>query len=464
TGPTEPAYTAGFRCVLALEATAPAPPIQNPQPAQAALPIPAPSGMARALFNGRDLTGWHIRYASRHRRNAWKVENGELKNDVFAGEGGADLESDEKFWNFNLHYEYKVARDSRTSISMRSIHWLKIHGDFVTGQLSEASDGAIGGRKAPDVYASDRSGGWNTADVTMYEQSLSVTLNGKKIHDAVDVSALPRGFTAEAWSPGRAGPITLNGWTAWVGEASSVRISAQVSFRNITVQTLPGEPKPVVAPGIFTTIFNGKDLTGWDGDPKYWSVREGAITAESPPNGRVPRNTFLIWKDGTLTDFELRLSYKITAGNSGIQYRSRVSDPAAWVVLGYQYEMDATKRDTNGALYEEGGQRKGLGGNPGGLMMANVGEKVRMTPDDQKQILGALKGAQFHAGTWNDLVITARGNHITHQLNGVTTIDVTDEDARASAASGVLALQLHGGSPQKVQFKDIRLKPLPKAP
>ncbi|MEO6740909.1 MAG: family 16 glycoside hydrolase, partial [Chthoniobacteraceae bacterium] len=209
TGPTEPPYTAGFRCVLALDATAPARPIQNPQPAQAALPIGVPTGMARALFNGRDLTGWHISSQSRNRRNAWKAENGELKNDVLAGESGANLETDEKFWNFNLHYEYKVARDSRSAISLRSIHWLKIHGDFIGGQLSEASDGTIGGRKAPDVYASDRSGGWNTADVTMDEQTLSVTLNGKKIHDAVDVSALPRGIAAEAWAPGRAGPVTL---------------------------------------------------------------------------------------------------------------------------------------------------------------------------------------------------------------------------------------------------------------
>lgn len=211
----------------------------------------------------------------------------------------------------------------------------------------------------------------------------------------------------------------------------------------------------------FVSLFNGRDLTGWEGDPQYWSVKSGAITAESPVNGRVPTNTFLIWKGGKLTDFELRLSYKITAGNSGVQYRSRVADASVWKVFGYQFEIDAEKRDKNGGLYEEGGQRKGLGGNAGGTLMANVGENVRMTPDDKKQMIGSLKGVpQFHSGTWNELVITAQGNHITQQLNGTTTIELTDDDTRAQALSGVLALQLHAGSPQKVQFKDIRLRPL----
>jgi hypothetical protein len=91
-------------------------------------------------------------------------------------------------------------------------------------------------------------------------------------------------------------------------------------------------------------LFNGQDLSGWDGDPKLWSVKDGVIhgetTAENPAQG----NTFLIWKGGTLKDFDLRLSFRCSAtNNSGIQYRSKhITDDKVknkWVVRGYQHEL-----------------------------------------------------------------------------------------------------------------------------
>ncbi|MCI0535207.1 MAG: SMP-30/gluconolactonase/LRE family protein, partial [Verrucomicrobiales bacterium] len=84
----------------------------------------------------------------------------------------------------------------------------------------------------------------------------------------------------------------------------------------------------------FTTIFNGADLTGWDGDTRFWSVRDRAITGRTTETDRPTSNTFLIWRGGTVDDFELRLSYRIVNGNSGIQYRSK--DRGHWVVSGYQ--------------------------------------------------------------------------------------------------------------------------------
>src|SRR5437763_286916 len=92
------------------------------------------------------------------------------------------------------------------------------------------------------------------------------------------------------------------------------------------------------------SLFNGKDLTGWDGDPRLWSVRDGVLrgetTAENPASG----NTFIIWKGGTLRDFELRLTFRMNASNnSGIQYRSKHINDASvrnkWVVRGYQHEL-----------------------------------------------------------------------------------------------------------------------------
>ena len=69
----------------------------------------------------------------------------------------------------------------------------------------------------------------------------------------------------------------------------------------------------------FTSLFNGKNLDGWDGNPKFWSVRDGAITGQTTKENPTKGNTFIIWRNGKVDDFELRLQYKIINGNSGIQ-------------------------------------------------------------------------------------------------------------------------------------------------
>src|SRR5262245_35659542 len=96
---------------------------------------------------------------------------------------------------------------------------------------------------------------------------------------------------------------------------------------------------PVQGAEEFRSLFNGKDLAGWDGDPKFWSVKEGAITGMTTPENPAKGNTFLIWRGGTLKDFELRLQFRIQGGNSGVQYRSK--DLGKWVVSGYQADIDA---------------------------------------------------------------------------------------------------------------------------
>ena len=89
----------------------------------------------------------------------------------------------------------------------------------------------------------------------------------------------------------------------------------------------------------FKPIFNGRTLDGWDGNPKFWSVEDGAITGRTTKENPTKGNTFLIWRQGPVDDFVLRLKYKIVGGNSGIQYRSREVD--SWVVAGYQGDFEA---------------------------------------------------------------------------------------------------------------------------
>lgn len=214
-----------------------------------------------------------------------------------------------------------------------------------------------------------------------------------------------------------------------------------------------------VEPG-FKEIFDGKTLTGWDGSPDLWSVREGAITGETTAAKPAKENTFLVWTNGVVGDFELRCTFRLLPGdsqgfaNSGIQYRSKVVKPSYWVVAGYQADMEAGKT-YSGILYEE----KGRG------ILANRGEKVLIHADGKKELVGktgdsnAIEAA-IKKGDWNEYVVIAQGNHLIHRINGKLTIEVTDEEAAKAAKAGVLALQLHAGPPMLVQFKNIRIQTL----
>ena len=209
----------------------------------------------------------------------------------------------------------------------------------------------------------------------------------------------------------------------------------------------------------FESLFNGKDLSGWDGNPKLWSVQDGAITGRTTAEAPIKANTFIIWTNGTVADFELRCAYRIVPqndanfGNSGIQYRSKVLDAAQWRVGGYQADIEAGPNYT-GILYEEGMTRG---------IMALRGEKVVWNAESKKEITGSVGTAAeiqaaIHNRDWNEYVIIAKGNHLQHFVNGKLAVDVTDACEAKAAKSGVLAFQVHVGQPMLVQFKDVRLK------
>jgi len=225
---------------------------------------------------------------------------------------------------------------------------------------------------------------------------------------------------------------------------------------------------PAEEPG-FRSLFNGKDLTGWDGLPGVWSVEDGAITGRNRADAPLEGNTFLIWKDGTVGDFTLRLKFRfqpvanatMARANSGVQYRSHVIDAAKRVVGGYQADMDGGGKYV-GMLYEERGRG----------ILALPTQKVHLSakPDDPAQakidVLGATASEADRAaltaavarGEWMDLTLVIEGRRLRHSVNGVQTAEIVDDDDAHRAASGVLALQVHAGEPMMVQFKEIRLK------
>lgn len=203
------------------------------------------------------------------------------------------------------------------------------------------------------------------------------------------------------------------------------------------------------------SLFDGKTLDGWDGDPKFWSVEDGAITGKTTPDNPTPGNTFLIWRKGELEDFELHLKFRITGGNSGIQFRSK--DRGGWSVGGYQADFDASSAWT-GVLFEEGpGGRTIVAGRGKKVAISETGERTEVAATaSEQEILNALR----KEGAWNDYVVIARGNQITLKVNGVTTAEVIDSEEGKSASRGILALQLHAGPPMEVQVKDVLLTKL----
>lgn len=219
-------------------------------------------------------------------------------------------------------------------------------------------------------------------------------------------------------------------------------------------QAAPPEPEGM------KTIFNGENLTGWEGDARLWSVKDGVLRGETTTDKPAKGNTFILWKEGTTKDFELRVSFRCNASNnSGIQYRSQhfTADTAAnkWVVRGYQHEIRNETQLPNvaGFIYDEGGKR-------GRICL--VGEQATCGKDGKKTVTAALidqAGFEklFRIDDWNDVVILAEGSQIRHYLNDRLILDFTDNDPQAFK-EGILALQLHAGAPMWVEFKNIRIK------
>lgn len=208
-------------------------------------------------------------------------------------------------------------------------------------------------------------------------------------------------------------------------------------------------------------LFNGKDLTGWEGDTTYWSVKDGCITGQTTKEHPAKHNTFLIWK-GEATDFELNCKIKFTTtaeskfGNSGIQFRSAVADKAEYIVGGLQADMCAAP-PYFGILYDERGVGRcvmTLGQKV--VMKDGDGSKVKIEPTGsvgkKEDIMAAIKYTD-----WNDYRIVARGTQIQIWINGVQTVEAVNESTKGPNGT-TLALQVHAGQPMMVQFKDMVLK------
>ena len=201
----------------------------------------------------------------------------------------------------------------------------------------------------------------------------------------------------------------------------------------------------------FQSLFNGKDLSGWAGKSEFWSVKDGAIFGQTTKDKPTKGNTFLVWKGGDVADFVFKAKVRFSGNNSGVQYRSElIGKPEDFVVKGYQADLHP-KPEFFGMLYAE--KWRGI--------VARRFQRVVVGADGKPQVVGEVgdKDQKLVDSEWNELTIIAVGNRQIHQVNGVTTMDLTDNHPEAKR-KGILALQVHRGAPMTVEFKDIGLRHL----
>lgn len=217
-------------------------------------------------------------------------------------------------------------------------------------------------------------------------------------------------------------------------------------------------PEPLAGdePG-FESIFDGKTLSGWEGDPKYWRVADGVMVGEITPETIIKSNTFIIWRGGAPGDFELKVDYRITSGgNSGINYRSvvvpdKVTPSNKFAMRGYQCDIDGRNSYT-GNNYEEKGR----------LFLGVRGQVTRVTGTRTPIVLSMLGEnkdlAAFITSDWNSIHLVVRGNTLMHSINGRLMCVAIDDDVPNRTLKGLIGVQVHVGGPMKVEYRNWRLK------
>lgn len=202
----------------------------------------------------------------------------------------------------------------------------------------------------------------------------------------------------------------------------------------------------------FVSMFNGKDLTGWEGKAGGWWVEDGAITAQSTDEKPCKKHHYLYWNGGEPGDFILRFDYKLIGdgGNSGVQFRSeKRPDFDTW---GYQADIEGGTQWT-GCLFQH---------DRGGVVMRGNKAKIDVQGKREESAFASPESLQdkVKANDWNAYEVLAEGNHIRLSINGELMCEVWDDDGTYARKAGIIALQMHPGPPMKIQFRNLRIKML----
>ncbi len=210
----------------------------------------------------------------------------------------------------------------------------------------------------------------------------------------------------------------------------------------------------------FVSIFDGRTLAGWQGqDMSFWTVEDEAITGTISPEHAPPMNQYLVYQGGLVENFELKLDFRLTGSttpntNGGFQFRSRRLPNGD--VAGYQVDNNFGQ-PWKVRLYDEFGRHD----------LALEGERSRFDELGKRHVqpLTMQAGArEFELDQWHEYHLIADGNKLSLAINGKLVAECTDDDPQQFEPGGVLAMQLHTGPPMKAQFRNLRLKTLPRVP
>ncbi|MEX0929227.1 MAG: DUF1080 domain-containing protein [Balneolales bacterium] len=219
------------------------------------------------------------------------------------------------------------------------------------------------------------------------------------------------------------------------------------------------EGQPADEDGV--SMFNGRDLSGWDGDARLWFVEEGVLVGETTEENPAGANTFLIWEEDEPGNFEVSLNYRFVIvgddvyGNSGIQVRSErfINEETPELmhrVRGYQPDM-AISDWIPGILYEEG--KRGI--------MARRGQRVLVDAEGESHAERFAEeddlGEHITHTDWNEYHVYANRDTIRTSINGQLMHELIDQSPQA-VREGIIAFQLHAGPPMRVEMKDIRIR------
>lgn len=384
------------------------------------------------LFNGKDLTGWRD-YNGTELTVPWHVVDGCIQAKGTGSDASGYIVTDREYANFILSWDWKLSKGGNSGMLYHVVERPEFDVPYVTGPEYQLIDEPNFPEKLEDwqrlgvdyaMHLPDWSrmkvnpyGEWNNSKIVFDNGHVEHWLNGEKI------------LEFEAWTDDWFARKNSGKWAhaPEYGLAGKGVICLQdhgypASFKNIKIKELPDRS------GDEISLFNGKDLTGWEqyGTEK-WYVENGLLVCESGPDKGYGYLATRAYYD----DYELSVEFRQEKdGNSGVFIRSWVEPVAR--VHGWQVEVAPTGCDTGG-IYESYGR----------------GWLVQI-PEEKENIL--------KYGDWNQLKIRVQGDNVKTWLNGEPMVDLTD--AQIGSGKGRIALQIHDGGGIKVAWRNINLKTL----
>lgn len=384
------------------------------------------------LFDGKTLSGWRDFKGDSVSIAPWKAEKGTLTSLGLGSDSTGYIVTTKEYENFIVSFDWKISEGGNSGFLYHVVERPELKVPYVTGPEYQLIDDAGFPEKIEDwqkagadyaMYTCDttkkvlnKAGEWNNSKIVFDNGHVEHWLNGQKV------------LEFEAWTPDWFSRKNSGKWdnAPEYGLARSGVIALQdhgsrIWFKNMKIKELPRKPKQ-------ESLFNGKDLTGWDVyGTELWYVENGELVCESGPDkeyGYLGTNKYY-------NDFDLSLEFKQEAnGNSGVFIRSYIKTGVQ--ISGWQVEVAPRDHDTGG-IYESYGRGW-----------------IWQIPDEKEKIL--------KEGDWNTMRIKVVGDKITTWLNGEVMTDMTD--AKIGLGKGRILLQIHSGGGIKVRWRNFNLTEL----